>query len=84
MNIMEQNFEKISRRATKAQNFFEWNKYNKAHDNLSQDLSIELMNKSMKYLIANCEVYVFLLLSNHAKLCVFYWVLMCLRVVIED
>ena len=25
-----------------------------------------------------------LVLSNHAKLCVFYWVLMCLKVVIED
>ena len=45
--------------ATKSQNFFERNKYNKAHDNLSQDLPIELMNKSMKYLIANCKVYVF-------------------------
>ena len=26
----------------------------------------------------------FLVLSNHAKLCVFYRVLMCLKVVIED
>ena len=25
----------------------------------SQDLPIELMNKSMKYLIANCKVYMF-------------------------
>ena len=25
-----------------------------------------------------------LVLSNHAKLCIFYWVLMCLKVIIED